>query len=568
MAIATPIAAAIQGSILLNDFRQRHGDAPFPVSPSRGVVVAVHQDKTTNTNTTAIAALGALVQTVAASTTSLTDRSPAEEPPLRILVIGDSLAAGVGVSQTGTPVLPESIARALSQRLGGRPVYWTCVGTPGASASRIVHDIESYQESLLVRQPTTAPELILSVSWLEGIQKQWTHGQERKDRIYEWWKSRRSSEDDDDEESSSAMAQWWQHVRQDAHGFQQAWTSPVDDESPTLDDDKGNGDDTEQSKEMVDPFQLWQRWRRRLQRRSSLRNPEIVGQFDVAIVLTGLNDLKEAILPFMMKGENKSLREQDSHEGEGLTSELERVLQALQRRMNLVLARPQESEQLREEAGYDAPNDHPEEALLKVIRENETRAPIQRHFSRRRPLVVFPALPVAPLPVFHSAPLSWFALPLIRRVDNYKREVARRFPGEVLFVEPPTLEVYSDIDKGKGPLWDERRTEQVLVQLTDVTQRARERVEALMKEHYEKWASRMGIHDESHQQHYQTPEEVHNDSAIQQACLPGRSLISVDNVHPNDEGYEFWGRHIAAAIIEEWNVQDDKSSSSSSSSEQ
>jgi hypothetical protein len=141
--------------------------------------------------------------------------------------------------------------------------------------------------------------------------------------------------------------------------------------------------------------------------------------------------------------------------------------------------------------------------------------------------------------------------------------VARRFPGEVLFVEPPTLKVYSDIDEGKGPLWDERRTEQVLVQLTDVTQRARERVEALMKEHYEKWASRMGIHDESHQQHYQTPEEVHNDSAIQQACLPGRSLISVDNVHPNDEGYEFWGRHIAAAIIEEWNVQDDKSSSSS-----
>jgi lysophospholipase L1-like esterase len=560
MAIATPIAAAIQGSILLNDFRQRHGDAPFPVSPSRGVVVAVHQDKSTTANTTAVAALGALVQTMAATTAALTERSPAEEPPLRILVIGDSLAAGVGVSQTGTPVLPESIARALSQRLGGRPVYWTCVGTPGASASRIVHDIESYQESLLVRQPTTAPELILTESWLKGIRKQWTSVHERKDRLQEWWKSRRSTEDengDGKESTSSAIAQWWQHVRQDAHGFQQAWTSPIAIDTSIMDHDKGNASENEKSKDIVDPFQLWQRWRRRLQRRSSLRNPDIVGQFDVAIVLTGLNDLKEAILPFMMKGANKRLKEAESHEGEGLTSELERVLQALQRRMNLVLDRPPESEQLRDEAGYDAPNDHPEEALLNVIRENETRSNLRRHFSRRRPLVVFPALPVAPLPVFHSAPLSWFALPLIRRVDSYKREVARRFPGEVLFVEPPTLEVYSDIDQGKGPLWDERRTEQVLVQLTDVTQRARERVEALMKEHYEKWASRMGLHDESHQ-HYQTPEEVHNDSAIQQADLPGRSLISVDNVHPNDEGYEFWGRHIAAAIVEEWNIQDDQ----------
>ena len=168
-AIATPVAAVVQGAILLNDFRQRHADAPTPVTPSRGVVVAVHQTTNATSSGNVLTSLTnpavKLGEMVVQSVTNNSTRSTllerfSQEPPLRILVIGDSLAAGVGVSETGTPVLPESIARTLSQRLGGRPVYWTCVGTPGASASRIVHDIETYHESLLVRHPTIPPEIL------------------------------------------------------------------------------------------------------------------------------------------------------------------------------------------------------------------------------------------------------------------------------------------------------------------------------------------------------------------------------------------------------------------------
>jgi lysophospholipase L1-like esterase len=32
----------------------------------------------------------------------------------------------------------------------------------------------------------------------------------------------------------------------------------------------------------------------------------------------------------------------------------------------------------------------------------------------------------------------------------------------------------------------------------------------------------------------------------------GSKLISFDDVHPNDDGYDLWGRHIAAEIIKEW----------------
>lgn len=104
MSVATPIIAIIQGSFMLNEFRVNHGHAPRPAMPARGVAVAVNTGTRPVLNT---------------------------EKPLRLLVVGDSLAAGVGISKSGTPVLPESIARSLSKASGGRAVYWTCVGTPG-----------------------------------------------------------------------------------------------------------------------------------------------------------------------------------------------------------------------------------------------------------------------------------------------------------------------------------------------------------------------------------------------------------------------------------------------------
>jgi len=569
-AVALPVAAIVQGAILLNDFRERHSDAPTPVTPSRGVVVAVENE--TKTHATR---LGEFVAKSVSHTGTLLEQS-SRESPLRILVIGDSLAAGVGVSRTGTPVLPESIARTLSHRLGGRPVYWTCVGTPGASASRIVHDIEQYQESLLVRQPTVPTEILVTEGWIQGIQRQWKKVAARRDRVRDWWNkntettttlkdedkkvnAENATNHDSRDASPNQIARWWKRVKQRTSALRRALSDPLlPDEVDTSDvasSKLGKDSQEEQTREHLDPFQMWQRWWQRLQRRNSLRNSEIVGQFDVAIVLTGLNDLKEAVLPFMFRGKNTSTNSDYSSEKKSLMSELERVLEALQQRMKLVLDRPNEKDQ--EESGYtsDDDNHNVEEELLRSMKENEARLVIQRQSSRRHPLVVFPALPVSPLPIFHSQPLRSFALPLFRRVDNYKREVAKRFPGEVLFVESPSDVVFAEIEQGKGQLWEERRREQVLLRLTDVTQRASERVEAIMRQHYSKWAKALGV-QEAHVYSGPTPEEAQHSSELETYHRPGRSLISVDGIHPNDDGYEFWGRHIALAIIAEWESQD------------
>lgn len=367
------------------------------------------------------------------------------------------------------------------------------------------------------------------------------------------------------------IVRWWRRVKRGAKTFRKAWSGDPKQSGtnhPNTDQknnkkDGDNSEDDEEAKDLVDPFHLWQRWRQRLQRRSSLRNPEIVGQFDVAIVLTGLNDLKEATLPFMFRGRNATLNPKGEEE-KGVMVGLERVLEALQQRMTLALDRAggKETKSQKEEekeVGYtlDDDNINVEKELLQSIRESESRLALQSHgTTRRRPLVVFPALPVSALPIFHSAPLRWFALPLFRRVDSYKRQVAARFPGEVLFVDTPTDDEFSEIEQGTGALWDERRREQVLLRLTDITQKARERVEEVMKEHYKKWAKTIGT-KESHCYNHPTPEEAQNSSEMERSHRPGNSLISVDGVHPNDDGYEFWGRHIALAIVEEWNKQDE-----------
>jgi len=60
----------------------------------------------------------------------------AEAPPLRLLVLGDSTAAGVG-AQTQDDALPGNLARDLSGRLG-RAVAWKAIGESGITSLDLI----------------------------------------------------------------------------------------------------------------------------------------------------------------------------------------------------------------------------------------------------------------------------------------------------------------------------------------------------------------------------------------------------------------------------------------------
>jgi len=411
------------------EYRSSHGNAPRPDVPSRGVVVVSSDDSFWATFS-----------------------KRREETPLRLLVIGDSLAAGVGVSESSTPILPESIAQSLSKAMDGRAVYWTCVGTPGTSASEIVQEIHHLEDL-----PTP---LIQQLADFQAESRQRAHEriQAAKRKALSWWQIHQQPVDEPNN-SSNAVIRWFQRkaaqIQRDVRELRHVLEVDPD----------------EQQEERLSHRQSTAR---KLARRQTL-DPAVVGKYDIAVVLTGLNDLKDTFLPFMMSRERaknlKQAQKENDHEN-GLKAELVRVVQALKNKMKNYLPAA---------AAKSTDDRHLERSKESLIEEKR----IAR--NRHGPLVVFPALPIAPLAISRLPPLCWFLVPLIRGIDRNKQVLAEMYPELVLFVESPTLEAFSEAEDKRGPLWEDFKKEKVHFQLTDIAQNVRERVEELMKQHYQSW---------------------------------------------------------------------------------
>lgn len=461
------------------------------------------------------------------------------------------------MSKSGTPVLPESIARALSKACGGRPVYWTCVGTPGVSASQIVQDIHQIE----IRQPGRLERLYREWKakrrkWLERKQLRRrlteledTGGDNEVDAqnrnyLKDWWESLRKDPEQDPkhvrETTARLFREWWsqvssrfrstrERVKEDLTEIKEIVQNPTEDEEDHKDDliHKGN-----------------------VFRRDSL-DPEIAAEYDIAVVLTGLNDLKDAFMPHMTKGRASSLKDGTDRIVGGLRTQLRSIVDALEKKMDLNFDK---------EPNTETESSHTANDGLQNL---------------RRPLVVVPELPIAPLRLFHLVPLCWFLIPLFRAMENNKQFLSASFPEYVVFIPQPDLKWWLDVEAGLGPIRENIRSERLLLRTTDVTQNARERIQKLMQQFY---YPDDDVNEESHRNQSsdgsQNPENRHRDEHhphhphhhSDHHIVPtdrdrgkggtqhsnGSSYVAMDKMHPNDEGYELWGRHIAAAILEHW----------------
>jgi hypothetical protein len=589
MIVSTPLIALLQGTLLLNDYRVRYSDAPRPVMPARGVAVAVDEDdgKTENPSLGRLStASWKLRRSLLSSLSSASSQQ--DQPPLRLLVVGDSLAAGVGMSKSGVPILPESIARALSKALDGRAVYWTCVGTPGVAARQLVqdiHDIEPHDPHPKARQVERI------VKEFQARRRRWQERRARQQHDHDADKGSTPSDGAKDgtslDQPNNVLRQWWKRIRQSdsisLSEIQQAardaasnwWTAVknkfrkqkeqvVEDFSvmkeivleplPKLDDDdddyyydyyrenllredmKGAINKSDDYEKKVKP-RLPLIHKGSIFRRTSV-NPSAVAEYDIAVVLTGLNDIKYAFMPHM----NHGMSDTNPTIG-GLKNELFRVLQALQGKMGQMDL---------DRTGSDTDG---------TVHGEDTS-------TLKRPLVVVPEIPVAPLQLFRLVPLKWFLIPIFRGMENNKRFLARTFPDYVVYVDQPDLQWWTDDDAGIGPVRENIQQEKLLLRVTDTAQAARDRIQGVMKKYYTKKEEESARDIKSHRQKYRSSaqsaienenniqimdDEEHSDSVVVDPTNQVADLLCVDRVHPNDEGYELWGRHIAAAIIEHWN---------------
>ena len=528
MYVSIPTIAILQGSYHLSEYRTLHADAPRPAMPVRGVAVAVER--------------------------GFRPKFLSREEPLRLLVVGDSLAAGVGMSKSGTPVLPESIARALSKACGGRPVAWTCVGTPGVSASQIVQDIYGIE-------PPHPGRIDLLIREWKVKRRKWQERQEIRRRLTDL-ESR--SDDEVDAIGQNYLRDWWDALRKDPERspkkvtettdrFLRAWwaqlTTRVNStrervkesltdiqeivRSPAPEDEVFDSPDA-----LIHPGTAFTR---------DSVDPKVAAQYDIAVVLTGLNDLKDAFLPHMTRGAMSSLKDGTERIAGGLRNQLNRIVDALDEKMD-------------KSSEGDEFND--------IVRSKDEYGTDWQQESSRQPLVVVPELPIAPLRLFRLAPLCWFLIPLFRGMENNKKFLSASFPEYVIFVPQPDLKWWSDAESGLGLIRDNIRQERLLLRTTDVAQNVRDRIQQLMKAHYhpndaEQSSGNLGSasdgsyrdeHHPDHPRHYSDHQVVpaNGHHGINSTTGSGSSYVAVDKMHPNDEGYELWGRHIAAAILEHW----------------
>ncbi len=249
--------------------------------------------------------------------------------------------------------------------------------------------------------------------------------------------------------------------------------------------------------------QQWNQWSSELLRATSPKRKD-AAQYDFVIVLTGLNDLKSIFLPF--------LQDEDGTNCASFKEELRNVFHFLIGKK------------------HDSSKDEST---------SNNRVPL--------PVIVLPALPTRVLPMLQYPPLGWVIHMLCDLIDEQKRALSKEYPGNLLFIEAPTIQMIDEIEKGQYFLCAKEKAERVLLRIQNVTLRVRKELECLMHKHVQH-------HDfKDNAKEIELNYEASRDNSLADSMpdLIGAKLVSVDNIHPNNLGYEFWGRHIAEGIIKE-----------------
>ncbi len=504
--IATPIVATLQGCMFLNEYRQNHRNAPRPLSPSRGIVMMSPENhealprKNPQLRWWSWKKWWRMVGKKDHEQSSFLDPDQKSLPPIRLLVIGDSLAAGVG-SASGTSPLAETIAKAISKNLGGRIVYWICHGTPGASARQILEEIKTLQQDETNRIRHSKGQTFLS-QVQDNIHRRFRN-------LFQVWNLKKNINEKKEENHSLSP-------------YSINFAREVENESRL------------QNNEELEKI-MWQKWQTKLDLQTENVNEDNFEYYDVAVILTGINDLKAMALPSIMIQSSQGIR---GHL-QDFKRELIDLMVYLRAKMKNTIHQPSKN----------TPHGGNQESTK------------EKHY----PLIVIPAYPVASVPLMKYPPFNWLASTLLREwIEVKKQELAKKYPDSILFVDAPSFEALSQIEKEsmhrndddvktpkEGADSNESSNTGILI-FKDRTRAARMKIEQLMKDYrndMQRKLSNFSIGDLEAEKNFNEAFYHHD-----QLEIPSSNLISYDKIHPNTVGYEFWGRHIASAIIKKWDT--------------
>ena len=274
-------------------------------------------------------------------------------------------------------------------------------------------------------------------------------------------------------------------------------------------------------------------------------------KYDVVVVLAGMNDMKDVFLPFL------AYEQVDSTFGDGLKKIFEVLKQKLRLHKTLNSKESDTTENGDQPRGLVV-RDRLVQVFgvlghkLRLLKTQDSAANENKDQFHNdvRSLVVLPALPTHAIPLFSYPPIGLFLNTLISYIDSAKHELSKEYPDRILYVEGPSPAQIEQIEKGVYKLCDSN-LERTLMSFHDIKVDVKRKIEQLMQEHtsyFERDAD--------------SDAEVECDQSWYSYLRPripelGSTLVSYDSIHPNETGYNYWGMHIAAAIIDEWKKSKD-----------
>jgi len=472
--VATVVVAVVQGAVATIQYRRNFGDAPAPRVPCHGVVIVAGRPNKQQKSSIRIKGEGSDIEddNDNGSNYKLPPDCTDDSDCLRLLVIGDSLAVGVGQTTHGYPVMPEEIAKELSKGLG-KVVYWTCCGESGASTPWIIRMLQQSGEDGEGHEVDVGPK----------------------------------------DDGQYGM---------EGHLFVQ------DDDSL-----------------------LNRAWTERLDRYRSLFDPQNLRPYDVVVLVTGTNDLKSTLLPFLLDNEDRRLREQIKGREGGFIEDVRLFMTTLNAKMERRVQKVRENlgqqvnktlQDLRDTAeeistALEVPMDDyleqifgpRDEVLSQTNSTTEERSSSVPADETDRDgegdisaLFVLPAMPARALPSLRrKIPLRWLAIPAFDAMDRKKKRLARLNRGSVLFVDGLSFQDIVEFEEHRGPIWEQRRHEDVLLSLRDIGQQESRDIEEAMEKYYN-----------SRRKSFLEP------------GAPGTKFFSRDGIHPDVGAYTIWGEFV------------------------
>lgn len=419
------------------------------------------------------------------------------QDPLRLLVIGDSLARGVGQAHHCNPVLPQAMAKYLSQNLNSRPIYWTTVAEPGAS-TKWMRDL-------------------VEVGYNKTKQKEKRKRAESSDNEGD---VRLNGSFDDSSHNNGPMYSLKQ--------FRERHSSM--------------SGSTEYRKKM---------WIENLEYHEELYTQNPFQYYDIIIVMAGLNDIKRMLVPFLLEdevvdGDTPSAEGSHDHKDNN-KKKRERGFPADMRGLIELLNMEQSHDYLNSSSDQDEDEDL-EKKLCSTDESTETECSSlisrqqqepQHRYQTQPPMIVFPRFPTTSNPVKMGFFLKMIAVKSTGLLDSVKGRIADEYDN-VISPEAPSSEQGMEYllehalkthgsaeakDNASGLVDDE----EVMVNLINMSADDCKKMEDDMSQFY---SQRNAM-----------------DFCVNSPLL---KLFAPDGLHASDFGYDHFGHLLAKEIMKKW----------------